>query len=177
MGPNEAYACVGGLYLTVADSLAPLPINDNNEKNFQTISNCVKQRRSSQIFLEVSGVFEQDFNGTKNNAVLEPRAGQFSRFWGFETKVKDLTFGAKAKDFKMCPRGLHLCSLRWIMMAYFWFGPGAAAPSASALIQPWFEVRLPIVIPIRGEVLANVLGLENTFWSPWPLPRSPSPWP
>ena len=32
----------------------------------------------------------------KNSAVLEPRTGQFSRTWAFE---------AKAKDFKMCPRG------------------------------------------------------------------------
>ena len=55
----------------------------------------------------------QNFNHSKNSAVLEPRTGQFSRTWGF--KAKDLTFEAKAKDFKMCPRGqgrsrgLHLC--------------------------------------------------------------------
>ena len=46
----------------------------------------------------------QNFNNSKNSAVLEPRTGQLSRSWGFE---------AKAKDFKMCPqgrpRGLHLC--------------------------------------------------------------------
>ena len=71
--------CVGGLYLTVADSLAPLPINSNNKKIFQAISNCGKQKGSSQIFREVSGVFQQDFNGTKNGAVLEPRTGQFLR--------------------------------------------------------------------------------------------------
>ena len=57
----------------------------------------------------------QNFNNSKNTAVLEPRTGQFSRTWGLE----DLTFEAKAKDFKMCPRGrprgqgrsrgLHLC--------------------------------------------------------------------
>ena len=41
----------------------------------------------------------QNFNIPKNRAVLEPRTGQFSRTWGLE---------AKAKDFKMCPRGLHL---------------------------------------------------------------------
>ena len=68
------------------------------------------KKRSSQIFFEVSGAFQQNFNGSKNSAVLEPRTGQFSRTWGFE---------AKAKDFKMCPRGrprdqgrprgLHLC--------------------------------------------------------------------
>ena len=52
----------------------------------------------------------QNFNFPKNSAVLEPRTGQFSRTWGLE---------AKAKDFKICPRGrprgqgrprgLHLC--------------------------------------------------------------------
>ena len=36
----------------------------------------------------------QNFNHSKNRAVLEPRTGQFSRIRGFE-----------AKDFKMCPRG------------------------------------------------------------------------
>ena len=53
----------------------------------------------------------QSFNNSKNTAVLEPRIDQFSRTWGLEAKVKanDLTFGAKAKDFKICPRGLHLC--------------------------------------------------------------------
>ena len=52
----------------------------------------------------------QNFNNSKNSAVLEPRTGQFSRTWGLEAKAKDLTFEAKAKDFKMCPRGLHLCA-------------------------------------------------------------------
>ena len=59
----------------------------------------------------------QNFNNSKNSVVLEPRTGQFSRASGLE--AKDLTFEAKAKDFKMCPRGrprdqrhprgLHLC--------------------------------------------------------------------
>ena len=54
----------------------------------------------------------QNFNNSKNSAALEPRTGQFSRTWGLEVK-------AKAKDFKICPRGrprgqgrprgLHLC--------------------------------------------------------------------
>ena len=43
----------------------------------------------------------QNFNHSKNSAVLDPRTGQFSRTLGFE-----------AKDLKMCPRGrpkgLHL---------------------------------------------------------------------
>ena len=49
----------------------------------------------------------QNFNIPKNSAVLEPRTGQFSRTWGLEAKAKDLTFEAKAKakDFKICPRG------------------------------------------------------------------------
>ena len=74
-----------------------------------------KQKTCLQIFREVSGVFQRNFNCSKNSAVLEPRTGQFSRTWGFEAKAKDLTFEAKAKDFKMCPRGqgrpqgLHLC--------------------------------------------------------------------
>ena len=106
MGPKRPTQCVSELHLTVADSLAPLPINNNNNKIFQAISNCGKQKRSTQIFRELSGVFQQDFKGTKISAVLEPRTGQFSRIWGFE---------AKAKDFKMRPRGqrrprgFHLC--------------------------------------------------------------------
>ena len=37
------------------------------------------KKRSTQIFLEVSGVFQQNFNGLKISGVLEPRTGQFSR--------------------------------------------------------------------------------------------------
>ena len=87
-----------------------------------------KTKNSSQIFREVSGVFERNFNCLKNSAVLEPRTGQFSRTWGFEAKAKDLTFEAKAKDFKMClrgqgrPRGLHLGLLKvnfFMVFVYF----------------------------------------------------------
>ena len=63
----------------------------------------------------------QNFNNSKNSAVFEPRTGRFSRTWGLKAKAKDLTFEAKAKNFKMCPRGrprgqgrprgLHLCFL------------------------------------------------------------------
>ena len=42
-------------------------------------SNCGKQKRYLQIFREVTGVFQQNLNGSKNSAVLEPRTGQFSR--------------------------------------------------------------------------------------------------
>ena len=40
-------------------------------------SNKGEQKRYSQIFREVSGVFQQNFNCLKNSAVLEPRAGRF----------------------------------------------------------------------------------------------------
>ena len=35
MGPNKPTQCVGGLYLTVADSLEPLLINNNNKIFFK----------------------------------------------------------------------------------------------------------------------------------------------
>ena len=37
------------------------------------------KKRSSQIFREVFGVFQQNFYGSKRSAVREPRTGQFSR--------------------------------------------------------------------------------------------------
>ena len=46
---------------------------------FQAISKRRKQKRSSQIFREVSGVFQHNFNYSKTSAILEPRTGQFSR--------------------------------------------------------------------------------------------------
>ena len=68
-----------------------------------------KKKRSSQKFFKRSPqktVFQKIFQAlhkilthSKNSAVLEPRTGQFSRTWGLE---------AKAKNFKICPRGLHL---------------------------------------------------------------------
>ena len=67
-------------------------------KIFQAIS--TKKR-----FLKNFSSAPQNFNNSKNSAVLEPRTGQFSRTWGLEAKAKDLTFEAKAKDFKICPRG------------------------------------------------------------------------
>ena len=53
--------CIHELYLTIADSLAPLLINNNNKKFFQAILNCGKQKRSSKIFREVSGVHSNRF--------------------------------------------------------------------------------------------------------------------
>ena len=70
-------------------------------KNFQAIST---KKRFPKYFSSAP----RNFNNSKNSAVLKPRTGQFSRTWGLEAKAKDLTFEAKAKDFKMCPRGLHL---------------------------------------------------------------------
>ena len=43
----------------------------------------------------------QNFDDSETNAILEPRTEKFSRTSGFE--AKDLTFEAKAKDFKMYP--------------------------------------------------------------------------
>ena len=37
------------------------------------------QKRNSQIFRKVSGVFQQNFNAPKTSAVLEQRTGPFSR--------------------------------------------------------------------------------------------------
>ena len=55
-----------------------------------------------KMFSKIFSGAPQNFNNSKNTAVLEPRTGQFSRICGLE---------AKAKDFKMCPRELHLCFL------------------------------------------------------------------
>ena len=63
-------------------------------KIFQAIS-------TKKPFLKNFSSAPQNFNNSKNSAVLEPRTGQFSRTWGLE--AKDLTF--EAKNFKMCPRG------------------------------------------------------------------------
>ena len=54
------------------------------------------KKRFLQIFREVSGLFQRNFDCSKNSAVLERRTGQFSRAWGFEANTKDLTFEAKA---------------------------------------------------------------------------------
>ena len=73
-------------------------------KIFQAISK--KKKVFTKIFQAIStkkrfpknfSCAPQNFNNSKNTAVLEPRTGQFSRTWGL-----------KAKDFKICPRGLHL---------------------------------------------------------------------
>ena len=47
----------------------------------------------------------QNFNNSKNSAVLEPRTGQFSRTWGLEAKAKDFKLRPRGQG---RPRGLHL---------------------------------------------------------------------
>ena len=49
------------------------------------------------VFQKSFQALRQNFNYSKNTAVLEPRTGQFSRTWGLEAKAKDLTFEAKAQ--------------------------------------------------------------------------------
>ena len=58
-------------------------------KIFQAIST---KKRFSKNFSSAP----QNFNNSKNNAVLEPSTGQFSRTWDLEAKAKDLIFEAKA---------------------------------------------------------------------------------
>ena len=74
-----------------------------------------KKKRSSQKFFKRSpqkNVFQEIFQAlheisTIQLIVLSSSRGQ-ANFRGLEAKAKDLTFEAKAKEFKMCPRGLHL---------------------------------------------------------------------
>ena len=73
--------------------------------------------------LEVSVVFRLViflFNQSKNNAVLLPRIGHFRELQVFE--AKNLSFEAKTKDLKMCPRGeerprrIHFSHLRYLFL-------------------------------------------------------------
>ena len=94
---------------------------------FQAISEKKKKKkRSSQKFFKRSprkNAFQKIFQPlhkilTFRKIVLSSSRGQ-ANFRGLEAKAKDLTFEAKAKDFKICPRGrprgqgrprgLHLC--------------------------------------------------------------------
>ena len=91
-------------------------------KIFQAISKKKKKKKKKKVFTKIFQAIStkkrfpknfstapQNFNFPKNSAVLEPRTGQFLRTWGLEAKAKakakDLNFEAKAKDFKICPRG------------------------------------------------------------------------
>ena len=62
-----------------------------NKKVFKTIFQAISKIKGLQK--NFTGDL-QNFNNSKNTAVLEQRTGQFSRTWGFE-----------AKDLKMCPGG------------------------------------------------------------------------
>ena len=75
----------------------------SKKKVFKNFSGDLQKKRCRKKILADL----QNFNHSKNSAVLEPRTGQFLRTRGFE--AKDLTFEAKAKDIKMCPQGLHHC--------------------------------------------------------------------
>ena len=81
----------------------PLEAKDRNAWRPRTeVQMFSKQKRSSRkIFRRSQKFFSgeiQNFNNSKNSAVLEPRTRQFSSTWGFEAKAKDLTF--EAKDLK-----------------------------------------------------------------------------
>ena len=52
---------------------------------------CSQKKGLKKFFFNFSGDL-QNFNNSKNSAVLEPRIGQFSRTWGIEAKAKNLTF-------------------------------------------------------------------------------------
>ena len=96
----------------------PLEAKDRNARSQGHRRKCSPKKQGLQEnFL---GVFQklrssknisgelQKFNGSKNSAVLEPRTEQFSRLRGqgrLTSRPRTFTFEAKAKDFKMCPRG------------------------------------------------------------------------
>ena len=130
-----------------------------------------KKKRSSQKFFRRSprkkrfpknfSTAPQNFNFPKNSAVLESRTGQFSRTWGLEAK-------AKAKDFKICPRGrprgqgrprgLHLCTLQYNTLSH------CQVPISSTVQFNIFKFSVVIVITFY---LPNCLGQdsEGTFRS------------
>ena len=120
------------------------------QKNFfQAISTWRKQKKSSQIFREVSGVFQQNFNSSKNSAVLEPRTGIFSKAWGFEAKVM---------GFKMCSRGLHL---------WFWLRllrrAGIQCPLSTPLLltfETYFLCPLGFII-LRYRITLSYVVCKN----------------
>ena len=83
--------------------------------NFPENSSVLQEKNVFKIFFASSLAFSKTkqnllilwpiFNQSKNSAVLEPSTGYFRGLAAFE--AKDLTFEAKSKDCKLCPRGLH----------------------------------------------------------------------
>ena len=62
------------------------------------------QKKKRKVFTKIFQALHKIL--TIQKIVLSSSRGQ-ANFRGLEAKAKDLTF--EAKDFKMCPRGLHLC--------------------------------------------------------------------
>ena len=90
---------------TSASALQKKKKKRSSEKFFRRSQKKKKKKVFTKIFQAIStkkrflknfSSAPQNFNNSKNSAVLEPRTGQFSRTSGLE---------AKAKDFKICPRG------------------------------------------------------------------------
>ena len=86
--------------------------SDAKKGLYKHFSGDLQKKRSSQKFFKQSpqkNVFQEIFQAlhkilTIQKIVLSSSRGK-ANFRGLE--AKDLTF--EAKDFKMCPRGLHLC--------------------------------------------------------------------
>ena len=124
----------------------------------------------------------QNFNFPKNSAVLEPRTGQFSRTWGLEAKAKDLTFEAKAKakDFKICPRGrprgqgrprgLHLWLLMPIFMVFGLTRPGIEPESTASVADALFTRR---GAETRGEYIPPIIWLYPPIVWVWSTSAPP----
>ena len=117
--------------------------------------------------------FPTKFQRFKNSAVLEPRTGQFSRTYGLETsrprpRTLKCVLEAKAKDFRMCPRGqgrplgLHLC----LLAKFFLPNPDAcdllpavsnfAAHGHELLVQYWHTQQV-----VRRFMVILSLPLPN----------------
>ena len=83
----------------------------SSQKFFRRSQKKKKKRSSQKCFKRspLKNVFQKSFQAlhkilTFQKIVLSSSRGQ-ANFRGLEAKAKDLTFEAKAKDFKMCPRG------------------------------------------------------------------------
>ena len=114
------------------------------------------RKRSSQILCKVFGVFQRNFYDSKNSAVLGREQGNFRRFVGFE---------AKAKDFKMCLRGLHLwySQQAWskkpllLLLMFRWsWRPTSSSRSALSILSSATAYLLP-------ESLWNVWSLASSL--------------